>query len=280
MRTVIFNLKKTNQEIISLEYKPFDFEHSALWLKSLESSEKNGMEILGKDRVYNFLSKEEQTTITIKKCNDIIKQINQIKNYNIPFLELHNLQQSINFCHRFFVDADISGDMRSCPDLWADLNFHLHGIEILEQAKYLQGQIFVELEKKEYFDIPEDSYQHFTVKNTFGYCYANYAHIGRHLHEAFLARDEHAPDEHIIPQSKISGSSYLWLGRTTSDSFFRKKMENMKRWFIENNLESSLGMHWGDKKLAIGLLPVAKLITEINPNNLIGLSSVESVQLV
>jgi len=56
-------------------------------------------------------------------------------------------------------------------------------------------------------------------------------------------------------------------------------MEDMKKWFIENNLESSLNMAWGDKKLAIGSLPVAKLITDINVNDLTGLLKIKSVEL-
>ncbi len=279
MKTVIFNLEKKNQEQVSLEYRPFDLEHSKLWIKSLESAEKTGMKIIGHDRVYNFLSKEDQLISTIEKCNNIIQLINKVKNFNIPFLDQSDLQNSINYCHRFFVDAELTGDIKNLKDLWDNLNFCLHGIEIIQQAKYMHGQVFIEIEDKDLYDIPEESYDYFTVKNTYGYCYANYAHVGRHVHEAYLARDEHAPDEHILPQSKISGSSYLWLGSTSSDSHVAKKMEDMKKWFIENNLESSLNMAWGDKKLAIGSLPVAKLITDINVNDLTGLLKIKSVEL-
>ncbi len=83
MKTVIFNLEKKNKEQVSLEYEPFDLEHSKLWIKSLESAEKNGMKIIGNDRVYNFLSKEEQLISAIEKCNNIIQQINKVKNSNI-----------------------------------------------------------------------------------------------------------------------------------------------------------------------------------------------------
>ena len=279
MKTVIFTLEKKDKTLVSLEYKPFDLSHSELWLKSLKSAESLGMKILGEDRVYNFLSKQEQLRLAIKGCNQVIEDINKVKNYSIPLIDESDLQNSVNYIHRFFVDAELNGDFNRCVPLWNNLNFYLHGIEIIMRSPYLQGQVYVELAEKDLFDLPNESYDYFTVKKTYGYCYANYAHIGRHLLEAYNARDEHAPNEHILPMSKISGSSYLWLGSTSSDEAVSKKMKDIEKWFVDNNLESSVNMSWGDKRLAIGWLPVAELITDISPEDLIGLSKIVSVKI-
>lgn len=279
MKTVIFTLEKKDKELISLEYRPFDLPHSRLWMQSLESAERTGMKILGEDRVYNFLSKQEQLEQAIIACNQVIKDINQETKHSIPFLDYNNLQNSINYIHRFFVDAEIEGEFNSNVQLWNNLNFYLHGIEIIMRSRYMQGQVYVELEEKDLYDLPDESYDCFTIKKTYGYCYANYAHIGRHILEAYNARDEEAPDEHIIPMSKISGSSYLWLGNTTSEDLVNKKMLDIEKWYVENNIENVVNIPWGNNRLAIGWLPVAELITDIDTDSLIGLSRIVSVKL-
>ena len=279
MKTVIFTLENKNKEQVSLEYRPFDLPHSKLWIQSLESAEKNGMKVLGVDRVYNFLSRQEQLDLAIDSCNKIIKDINAIKHYSIPLINKDDLQNSINYIHRFFVDAEISGDFNSSVSLWNNLNFYLHGIEIIQRSRYMQGQVYIELEEKDLYDLSEESYDYFTIKKTYGYCYANYAHIGRHILEAYNAKDEEAPNEHIVPMSKISGSSYLWLGNTTSDDIVNKRMQDIKTWFADNNIENVVNIPWGNSKLAIGWLPVAEMITDIDPDSLIGLSRIVSVKL-
>ncbi len=278
--TVIFTLENKNKEQVSLEYKPFDLPHSHLWLKSLESAKAKGFQILGNDRVYNFLSKEEQLTIAVGQCNKVIKQLNVVKDFTIPFVDINDLQNSINHIHRFFVDAELNGDFNSTVSLWNNLNFYLHGIEIIMRSGYMQGQIYVELLEKDLYDLPEESFDYFTIKKTYGYCYANYAHIGRHILEAYNARDEHAPSEHILPMHKISGSSYLWLGNTTSDESVAKRMTDIQKWFEENNIEQAVNLPWGNKRLAIGWLPVAKLVTDVNPDSLIGLAKIVSIDIM
>lgn len=268
MKSVVFTLEKENGSTIDLTYQPFDNPHSKIWYDSIQAFIDSGVEIEDCDRVYNLIDYQKQIALEVDKCNDIIKKLNHLENISIPLVGIDNFQEDINFVHTFFVDSPRTIN----HELWNGLNLYLHGIEILERSKkkYLQGQVFVGFPNSELKDIPQDSYRYFTVKKTFGYCYANYPHVGRHILEMFLSKDEHAHDDHVLPMHKISANSYLWLGSTNHWLAVFKKRIQLKSWFIKNKIDQIVDMPWGDPKLAIGWLPVAKLVTKIDRQNLIG----------
>jgi hypothetical protein len=268
MKTVTFTLQKSDSTAIDLEYVPFENAHSKLWIQGIETSNS----IRWGERVYNLNNRTQEIQNAIVTCNQTIDKINLSYNLTIPSIKVDNLQQDINFVHTFFVDSNRD-------PLWSDLNWQLHGIEILERGKNkkLQGQIFLELQDKEHYDIPDESFKHFTTGKTFGYCYANYSHVGRHILEMYNARDEEAHDEHIIPMSKISGSSYLWFGNTTNWIYNQVQMFKIKQWFLKNKINEIVGMEWGNPKLAIGWLPVAKLKNTLDVNSLIGSKKVSKI---
>jgi hypothetical protein len=265
MNTVTFTLQKIDGTLLDLEYVPFNNIHSELWFNSIQT----GSSIQWGDRVYNLTDYKTEIAKAIEDCNYTITQINNQYNLNIPSITTSNLQQDINFIHTFFVDSNLE-------TLWHDLNCQLHGIEILERSKHkkFQGQVFLELENKQYYDIPNSSFKYFSTRKVFGYCYANYSHIGRHIFEMYNAKDEEAHDGHIIPMHKISGSSYLWFGDTTNWIYDKIRMFKIKRWFIKNKINDIVDMSWGDPRLAIGWLTVAKLKTKINKQDLIGCEKV------
>ena len=268
MKTVTFTLQKSDGTTIDLEYVPFENSHSKLWVQGIENSNS----IQWGERVYNLGNREHEIQNAIAVCNRTIDTINLTHSLTIPIVTIDNLQHDINFAHTFFVDSNRD-------PLWSDLNWQLHGIEILERGKNkkLQGQIFLELKDKEHYVIPDESFKYFTTGKTFGYCYANYSHVGRHILEMYNARDEEAHDEHVIPMHKISGSSYLWFGNTTNWFYNQVQMFKIKQWFLKNKINEIIGMEWGNPKLAIGWLPVAKLKNKLDVTSLIGSEKVSKI---
>jgi hypothetical protein len=283
--TVTFTVIDDNDTPINLNYRVFKNTHSKLWLEGLIDYCNSGQVLTDTDRLYNFNPTIDSYLKAINECNYIIKKINDnSKNKPIPFVKFENLQNDVNHIHINFVDSDLGLEYTKTIDqkTWADLNAYLHGLEIAARNKdkrIPQGQIFVELENKKYFDLPEESYQYFTIKKTFGYCYANYPHIGRHLYELYLANDTNALNEHIIPQSRISGSSYMWFGNTTPDEFEKKKLDDIKEWFVNNQMSTKVNLEWGDPRLAIGWLPVAELKNNITAEDLRNIKKIVSVSV-
>jgi hypothetical protein len=277
MSLISFTLSKTNGSKIELKYQSFENEHSNLWVNGIESFIKSEQTLDDCTRVYNFNDYQTELDQNIKKCNLIIDDLNSRYSLSIPYINIKSLQNDINYVHTFFVDNENQTDKG-----WIDLNYYLHGIEIIERAKSkkIQGQIFYNLPKPLLYDIPTQSYKSFTITKRYGYCYANYPHIGRHILEMFNAKDDEAEDDHVIPMSKIGGGSYLWFGNSTPFLFDIKRKLEIRNWFKKNKINEIVNMEWGDPKLAIGWLPVAKLITNIPKEDLIGLNRLEEIKIL
>ena len=264
---------------ISLDYQPFNQPHSELWIQGITAFINSGQQLTDVERVYNFNDYSTEFRSTIENCNTVINSLNNIYNLDISKINAESLQEDVNHVHTYFVESNRQQDHNP---LWSKLNEYLHGLEIIQrsQGKQTQGQVFCSLPNAVKYDIPKQSYSAFTTKKHFGYCYANYPHVGRHILEMYNARDEHAHDEDILPQHKIAGDFYLWFGNNTPESYDMERMQNIQQWFYTNNLQDKLGMSWGDPRLAIGWLPVAEIDPKINKQNLIGLHRLEKIEIV
>lgn len=274
-----------DRSTLTLVYDLFNYEHVELWYKSLKKFCDQKIPLTDTNRVYNFNPLSESVYDSIADCNNVIEKINlQLINVQIPLVTENYLQDSVNNIHKYFVDSDRAVEYtKMCdPILWSALNAHLHGLEAVarrKQSSESQGQIFVEIPYREQYDLPESAYQHFTVKKTFGYCYANYPHVGRHIYEMFQAQDDNIDEEHIMPMNQIAGSLHLWFGKTTSNIITEMRMKSIEHWFKENKIDNKIKMNWGDPKLAIGWLPVAQLSTPITANELIYTDKVININI-
>ena len=56
-------------------------------------------------------------------------------------------------------------------------------------------------------------------------------------------------------------------------------MFKIKQWFVNNKIDEIVGMEWGNPKLAIGWLPVAKLKNKLDINTLIGCKKVLNIKV-
>jgi len=277
MTVITFTLSKINGAKIDISYQPFNLIHSKLWIQGIESFIKSGEKLDDYNRVYNFNDYKTELKQNVNNCNLIINDLNNIYQLKIPHIETNNLQNNINYIHTYFVNNQNKNDKK-----WSDLNSYLHGIETIERSKEkkLQGQIFYNLPNPLLFDIPKESFKFFTTRKHYGYCYANYPHIGRHLLEMFYAKDEEADDDHIIPMDRIGGGSYIWFGNTTPYIYDVKCKFEIRNWFKKKKINEIVNMEWGDPRLAIGWLPVAKLITDISKEDLVGLNKLEEIKLL
>lgn len=280
----IVTIGMKDKSTLDLEYKLFDNEHSQIWFESLKKYCDSKIPLTDTERVYNFNPSNLTLDDAIKQCNNTIEKINnQIHTVQIPFINYNYLQDSINNIHKYFVDSDRGVEYtKSCEStLWSDLNADLHGLEAIVRRKNSnepQGQIFIELPYREQYDLPESAYQYFTVKKTFGYCYANYPHVGRHIYEMFQANDDDIENEHIVPMHQIAGSLHLWFGKTTSNIITDMRIKSIEDWFTKNKVDKKINMNWGDPKLAIGWLPVAEIISNVTQEELINTEKVIKIE--
>jgi hypothetical protein len=282
--TVVFTLENLDKSTIDIEYEPFSYAHSELWAKGIKDFLNSGIPLTDTDRLFNFNPARIDLNHDINNLNILIDKINsQLDNVVIPHVRFEKLQEDVNHVHTNFVESDREAEYTKSVNKedWYNFNGLLHGLETKfrkRRSKEPQGQIFVELYCRRY-PLPEDAYEHFTVKNTFGYCYANYSHVGRHLEELYYANDLTAEDHHIVPMNKISGSSRLWFGDTTPIGIVNYNMSGIKNWFDKNNVSQRINMNWGDPHLAIGWLPVAQMTNKLTKKDLLNVIKLKEISI-
>ena len=276
---VAITFVKQDQSQLTLTYRAFDLEHSRLWLKSIADFIGRKQILDDTDRVYNFNDYDLEMQTMLDNCNSTIDQLNRLYSLSMPHIRKNYLQQDINFVHTFFVDADRLND-HSLP--WIKLNDYLHGLEIIQRRSKtnFQGQVFCTLPDPIKYPIPQESYNFFTTKKNFGYCYANYPHVGRHILEMYHAQDQAAHHDHVLPMHNIAGDFYLWFGNETTESFDSHRMNQIKQWFMDQQMDKIVGMSWGDPRLAIGWLPVAQLDQTVCKEDLFGLVRIKNIELI
>lgn len=275
---ITFNFTTKSQTIVSVTYKPFDFEHSQLWYNCIKDFIESGKPITDNDRIYNFGNREEELLSEIKKCNETISIIKNNYNLDIPSIDPKTFQTDVNYIHTYFVDNDrINKDNLK---IWNDLNSQLHGIETIQRrsGEAPSGQVFVRFDNNLRYKLPDDAYNHFTVAKHHGYLYAGYPHVGRHIFEMFLAGDEDAHDDHIVTQHEISADSYMWFGKTWPDFYVNELKTNIEDFFYKHDIDKKINKSFSDPKCAIGWLPVAS-IHSMSTDNLTDITKIDSVIL-
>jgi hypothetical protein len=78
----------------------------------------------------------------------------------------------------------------------------------------------------------------------------------------------------------IAGDFYLWFGNETTESFNSHRMNQIKQWFMDKQMDKIVGMSWGDPRLAIGWLPVAELDEAVSKEDLFGLLRIKNIELI
>jgi hypothetical protein len=263
-------LSNHQNEKYDLEYQIRNTQAAQIWAQSISNAIPDGLH--DTDRFYNFPDQNRSDlNYALEKLERILHQLKSLHpELDFPEVDRKNLQYCINNLHYNFAH---SHHVTKCINennvrLWDEFNITLHLIESLVVNKTsLQhlntpgAQIIFTWKSKHYVPIPESSYQDFTVSLDFGTAYINYAHIGRHFLEMFNAQDVQLADEHIQPHRRISADTNLWFGSTLGRTYEITKMKKIEAWFNEHKDRfNSLGYFWSDPLLAIGRIPVARLI--------------------
>jgi hypothetical protein len=265
--------EKSSGSPIELLFKVRETAVAIKWSDCIRAANQNSA-LREKERLYNFPGhKNYDENYIINNINRSINKINEVFPDHIPFnIDRNNVQNSVNKIHTFFADTNFDKSVLTSQltETWNELNSWLHAYEA-----YLRGRATelwaglptsnIVLTWHNNFKLPlaTDDYHNFTIEKKFGTCYVNYCQTGRHLLEMFLAQDDVASDEHILPLRFVSADTYIWLGPTYSSDQLKLKEDSIKTWFLNNEEKfNSLGLFWGDPQLAIGWIPVADLVEE------------------
>jgi hypothetical protein len=266
-------LGNNDGETFQLEYDIISSESAQLWADRLKKSKDFGL--CENKRFYNFPGHKNSNSLHLQ--SDLEKIILELKgihpNMDFPCQGGRDLQVYINDLHKNFAHSHLVERLINSENerQWAHFNVLLHALESqmrsersVERNNLPHARIVFTWNKNHKILLENKMYSDFTLEYQFGTAYANYPQTGRQLWEMYVSGDDQLEDEHIRPQKFISGNTHLWFGPSTRPGDGEIFVEKLGNWFEQRKERfNRLGLYWGDPKLALGRIPVAKLSTQM-----------------
>lgn len=269
MKSFTLTLTNNQKETYDLVYGIRQTEAAQIWAQCVSNAIPFGFSEV--DRFDGFPGNpRDNKGFLINKLNGLIAVLQkQIPDISFPTVDANNLQQSLNHLHKNFAHSHLV-EMRITPEsevAWRDLNTLIHvleGVESRENAHKALGirpaRITFTWKHTHRVPMPDPVYEDFTLSYDFGTAYINYPQVGRQIHEMFYTQDDVLEDQHIQPTRYISADTTAWFGPTDGHDHEHRMKEEIRQWFLaRKDRFEKLGFQWGDPKLSLGQVPVAKL---------------------
>jgi len=255
----------------------FETGHSAIaekWGNTLESQIRVSNTICEPDRMYNFPDNEWDDAKMVSELNVCIDIINTDQQM-IEQRAWDNMgQHGLNILHHYF--ENLRGGVATPSDFWVKsdtkvksalerFNIIIHRYEgfISSQntGKPPMPRIVCRFHGGVRIPLEDEDYDHFTMTKTFGEVQINYCEVGKPLYDVYKDQDDIIGEDNIRPLRFYSCDftvAFHEHTQVTADKF----LKGMKTWWDQNASHlSALGFQHNDKKNAIGLIPVANMVT-------------------
>jgi len=195
-------------------------------------------------------------------------------------------QQTLNYLHKIF--EKLRGEIRTGTDNFnnapdavknaiQNLNILIHRYEDYNNSKPSElnpnhpfASIVGTFKNRPRFPLQDEDYNYFTFNWKFGEVYINYCEVGKPILDVFKDDDELVGLDNIRPLHYYSADFMIKFGPDTPEWFYKVRLKKLRTWLMEK------GFNPRDKKLSIGLIPVAKF--NINDSQLQGLTPEKIVE--
>lgn len=209
-----------------------------------------------------------------RELKEQIDIVNEYKPNTIVGLSHIFNQTLLNYLHKFFEDLrgpvdDPAEFYATAPDcvkqaitkfniLIHECEHYMFNLDTMKLTNHPYATIVGTYNGPRY-QLEDGDYEHYTFKWTFGTVYINYREIGKPLLDVFKDQDEVVGDKNIKPLHYYSADFQIKFGPSTLDFIYDQRVEQFNAWY-ESKKEyfESLGLY-KNKKLALGLIPVAQL---------------------
>lgn len=243
------------------------------------------------DRFINWPNSKKDKNYYVNELNKQMQIVDDYAPNIIPFF--FNIDQvnqhSFNVLHKFFEDT--RGPIEDPPEFYKNapylvqeainrFNIMIHEFEsyIFNESKnniHPESRLIVTFNDRVRHDLVDEDYDHFTMNWVFGKVYINYCEVGKTLINVLHDNDQIIGDDNIRPQRHYSADFQIRFVPTLNDSeclnklHWVKMMYDNRKDFFEN-----LGLFY-DKKLSLGLIPVAEL--NRNDSDLLNMTDFEII---
>lgn len=184
--------------------------------------------------------------------NDLNTAINHLKRLK-PETFKHDFD--LNRLHENFPDL-VHTETDSETKHWlAMFNYHLHHLERMRDGGKRQFLFCSNIQAE---PLQDEDYDLFSLGKRENTVYMNYPHVGKNITEIVQDNDTEVPEHHILPTSIVRPDLLFHLDE---DRWAGK--EPQLKFYIDNwlkQIEHKLPYPIGDKRLALGHIPLGKII--------------------
>lgn len=223
------------------------------------------------ERIYHFATPEEELNKAVEDLNNAIDEIHsEFPGFiplrarpDMPLTDTHRL-------HYYFEKLRGSIQNPAEPFRLASgrvknaicrFNVEIHRLESLVRAeKSRNPRVVCTFTDHLREPLRDEDFDNFTLVRRFGEVFINYCEVGRHLLEIYESEDEVVTDGNIRPQRHYSPDFFVWLSENERDEARAKSLENQIYDWFTKSYRVHLGIQPGNKKNALGYIPVADLI--------------------
>jgi len=212
----------------------------------------NKIDFISQTQFYEFGETEEEIESKLQETVEHLKAY--LPDY---FKETDDL----NRLHENFPDLlpqETDNEIRHWLSMF---NYHLHHLErkrsVYKTKRQFLFSTYLPTEPLELAD-----YDLFTPSKKENTVYMNYPHVGKHIMELVGDADADVPPEHIVPTNHIKADLLFHLEKDFWVGQEKEVISHVNEWLV--NIEQKLPYPIGDKRLAIGHIPIGKVDPDIN----------------
>lgn len=184
--------------------------------------------------------------------NDLNEAINHLKRLK-PDTFTHDFD--LNRLHENFPDL-VHTETHSETKHWlAMFNYHLHHLERMRDGGKRQFLFCTNIKSE---PLQDEDYDLFTLGKLRNTVYMNYPHVGKNITEIVQDNDTEVPEHHILPTSVLTPDLLFHLDEDRWVGKLPQLTEYINNWLRQ--IEHKLPYPIGDKRLALGHIPLGKMI--------------------
>lgn len=227
-KNLIVKLGATNSsDKTELKYDIFSSKAAEIWSTCIQKARSSGF--YENNRFYGFVNqKRSQLESLLDELGDVVSELKGLHpELLFPEIDKSDILNSVKKLHYEFAHSHhVTNRINEANEkIWARFNLILHSIEnvfltdkLLNEMDLALSRIVFTWNDNHRTEIPTESLKDFTTSMQFGTIYINYAQVGRHLFEMYMAADDLLDDQHIQPFKYISGDSNMYFGPSLDES--------------------------------------------------------------
>lgn len=268
---------KNQIETLTLKFEIHDHITAKKWYQELTEQLQRNPKLKENNRLYHFPGDSWSLEKITSELKNLATIINSHKFYisEVDQIDTSIDQPLLNTLHKYF--EDMRGGILNPGEYFTkspehikrtieDYNVLIHRTEDKLNAKRDRPRMVLTFQNRRRHELMDSDYDNFSLDINFGEVYINYCEVGKSLWDVFKDKDTIVGDENIRPLKWYSADMMIYF----MNGSYRTRIQKFWRWWdTQSEFLSELGFIKYDKRLSIGHIPVAKLVTDRDPEEIV-----------